>query len=110
MFVSIWQNKTIDNSFLTGRSLSLGFDYRILDGSLPHMVFPRVLSLVRYCILSLHLGSQPSCKNLKPKASFTRMTYKHASTADPQMLLWSLGKWVMYWENWRHGCHPIACA
>src|SRR6218665_3848218 len=81
-----------------------------LDGSLPRMVFPRVLFLVRYCILSIHLGSPHFWQKLEPKASFTRMIYKHTSTADPQMLLWSLGKWVMYWENWRHGCHPIACA
>src|SRR6218665_2536673 len=67
-----------------------------LDGSLPRMVFPRVLFLVRYCILSIHLGSPHFWQKLEPKASFTRMIYKHASTANPQMLLWSLGIWVMY--------------
>src|SRR6218665_1519582 len=83
------------------------WSYKVWMGPCPYGL-PRVLSLIRYCILSIHLDSPHFWQRLEPNASFTRMIYKHTSTADPQMLFCSLGKLVMYWKNWRHGCHPIA--
>src|SRR6218665_3896564 len=74
-----------------------------LDGSLPRMVFPRVLSLVRYCILSIHLGSPRFWQKLEPNASFTRMTYKHISTADPQnssLVVGEMGHVLRKLETW----------
>src|SRR6218665_2505320 len=86
------------------------WSYKVWMGPCPVWSSPGFYSWFATVLLFIHLGSPHFWQKLEPKASFTRMIYKYTSTADPEMLLWSWGKWVMHWENWRHGWHPIACA
>src|SRR6218665_44797 len=74
-----------------------------LDGSLSRMVFPRVLFLVRYCILSIHLGSLRFWQKLEPKASFTRMIYKHyihCRPANASLVVGEMGHVLGKLETW----------
>ena|SRR6218665_3593527 len=79
-----------------------------LNRSLPRAMSNRALSFVRSCILSIHLGAPHFWQRVEPKANYTRMTYRHISTADLQMLIWLVGKWVFLWTVWSRGCYPIA--
>src|SRR6218665_1191765 len=75
-----------------------------MDGSQPRMVFPRVLSLVRYCILFIHLGSPRFWQRLEPKASFTWMyalhAYIHCRPANASLVVWEMGDVLGNLEAW----------
>src|SRR6218665_1191763 len=86
------------------------WSYKVWMGPSPVWSFPGFYpwsATVYYLyIWALHVSGRDWSPRLALRGC---MLYTHTSTADPQMLLWSFGKWVMYWETWRHGCHPIAC-